>query len=108
MSGGLILHGCWVANARRGLGGIHRAFGIAVETGVVMVVYLHEALQHRLATGTTLTDEDVEQATIEGAVQRFRPKLMTVTAVILGLAPIVETASDPMSENRLPRPSWGG
>jgi Cu(I)/Ag(I) efflux system membrane protein CusA/SilA len=64
-------------------------FGIAVETGVVMVVYLHEALQHRLATGTTLNDEDIEQATIEGAVQRLRPKLMTVTAVILSLAPIL-------------------
>jgi len=64
-------------------------FGIAVETGVVMVVYLHEALQHRLAMGTPMTDADVEQATIEGAVQRLRPKLMTVTAVILSLAPIL-------------------
>jgi Cu(I)/Ag(I) efflux system membrane protein CusA/SilA len=64
-------------------------FGIAVETGVVMVVYLHEALQHRLAEGTLLTDGDIEQATIEGAVQRLRPKLMTVTAVILSLAPIL-------------------
>ena len=36
-----------------------------------------------------MTDDDVEQATIEGAVQRLRPKLMTVTAVILSLAPIL-------------------
>ena len=64
-------------------------FGIAVETGVVMVVYLHEALQHRLADGKPLTDADLEQATIDGAVQRLRPKLMTVTAVILSLAPIL-------------------
>ncbi len=54
-----------------------------------MVVYLHEALQHRLAMATPMTDGDVEQATIEGAVQRLRPKLMTVTAVILSLAPIL-------------------
>jgi Cu(I)/Ag(I) efflux system membrane protein CusA/SilA len=64
-------------------------FGIAVETGVVMVVYLHEALEHRLARGTQLTEADIEEATIEGAVQRLRPKLMTVTAVILSLAPIL-------------------
>ena len=50
---------------------------------------MHESLQHRLATGTPLTDEDVEQATIEGAVQRLRPKLMTVTAGTPSLAPIL-------------------
>jgi copper/silver efflux system protein len=56
---------------------------------VVMVVYLHEALQHRLAQGKGLTHQDIEEATIDGAVQRLRPKLMTVTAVILSLAPIL-------------------
>jgi copper/silver efflux system protein len=64
-------------------------FGIAVETGVAMVVYLHEALEHRLARGTPLDEADIQEATIEGAVQRLRPKLMTVTAVILSLAPIL-------------------
>jgi Cu(I)/Ag(I) efflux system membrane protein CusA/SilA len=64
-------------------------FGIAVETGVVMVVYLHEALEHRLVAGQLVSDADVEQAAIDGAVQRLRPKLMTVTAVILSLAPIL-------------------
>ena len=54
-----------------------------------MVVYLHEALQHRLSQGASLTEADIEQATIDGAVQRLRPKLMTVTAVILSLAPIL-------------------
>jgi|SRR5579859_6823234 len=54
-----------------------------------MVVYLHEALQHRLPVGTPLTGDDVERATIDGAVQRLCPKLMTVTAVILSLAPIL-------------------
>ena len=64
-------------------------FGIAVETGVVMVVYLHEALDHKLASGVSLTNADIEAAAIEGAVQRLRPKLMTVTAVLASLIPIL-------------------
>ncbi len=64
-------------------------FGIAVETGVVMVVYLHEALNRRLAAGVPLKHEDVEAAVIEGAVQRLRPKLMTVCVVLASLIPIL-------------------
>ncbi len=64
-------------------------FGIAVETGVVMVVYLHEALDRRLKSGVPLRKEDVEAATIEGAVQRLRPKLMTVCVVLASLVPIL-------------------
>jgi Cu(I)/Ag(I) efflux system membrane protein CusA/SilA len=64
-------------------------FGIAVETGVVMVVYLHEALDHRLASGVPLRHEDIETAVIEGAVQRLRPKLMTVSVVLASLVPIL-------------------
>ena len=64
-------------------------FGIAVETGVVMVVYLHEALDERLRTGEPLSNADVETAVIHGAVQRLRPKLMTVTAVLASLVPIL-------------------
>jgi Cu(I)/Ag(I) efflux system membrane protein CusA/SilA len=64
-------------------------FGIAVETGVVMVVYLHEALNRRLATGQPLKHEDIEAAVIEGAVQRLRPKLMTVCVVLASLVPIL-------------------
>ncbi len=63
-------------------------FGIAVETGVVMVIYLHEALNRRIAAGA-LTLEEIELAVIEGAVQRLRPKLMTVAVVMLSLAPIL-------------------
>ena len=63
-------------------------FGVAVETGVVMVIYLHEALNRRIAAGG-LTHEDVEAAVIEGAVERLRPKLMTVAVVMLSLAPIL-------------------
>jgi Cu(I)/Ag(I) efflux system membrane protein CusA/SilA len=64
-------------------------FGIAVETGVVMVVYLHEALNHRLNSGVPLRHEDIEAAVIEGAVHRLRPKLMTVCVVLASLIPIL-------------------
>ena len=64
-------------------------FGIAVETGVVMVVYLHEALNRRLASGVPLKHEDIEAAVIEGAVHRLRPKLMTVCVVLASLIPIL-------------------
>jgi len=64
-------------------------FGIAVETGVVMVVYLHEALNHRLKSGVPLRHEDIEEAVIEGAVHRLRPKLMTVCVVLASLIPIL-------------------
>ena len=90
MTGGLILQywlgynfsvAVWV--------GYIALFGIAVETGVVMVVYLHESLDKRLASGVPLKHEDIEAAAIEGAVQRLRPKLMTVTAVLASLMPIL-------------------
>jgi copper/silver efflux system protein len=90
MTGGLILQwwlgynfsvAVWV--------GYIALFGIAVETGVVMVVYLHESLDKRLASGPALRHEDIEAAAIEGAVQRLRPKLMTVTAVLASLVPIL-------------------
>jgi Cu(I)/Ag(I) efflux system membrane protein CusA/SilA len=64
-------------------------FGIAVETGVVMVVYLHEALNRRLASGKPVRHEDIEEAIIEGAVHRLRPKLMTVCVVLASLVPIL-------------------
>jgi copper/silver efflux system protein len=90
MTGGLILQ--WLLGYNFSVAvwvGYIALFGIAVETGVVMVVYLHEALQHRLERGLVTTEADVEQAAIEGAVQRLRPKLMTVTAVLASLAPIL-------------------
>jgi Cu(I)/Ag(I) efflux system membrane protein CusA/SilA len=64
-------------------------FGIAVETGVVMVVYLHAALNHRLAQEKPLKHEDIEAAIIDGAVLRLRPVLMTVFAVIGSLGPLL-------------------
>jgi copper/silver efflux system protein len=65
-------------------------YGIAVQTGVVMVVYLHEALDARLRRiGSAITEQDVWEATIAGSIQRLRPKLMTVTTTIVGLLPIM-------------------
>ena len=90
MSGGLLLQ--WMLGYNFSVAvwvGYIALFGIAVETGVVMVVYLDEAYQRRLAEGVPLTDAALHEAVIEGAVQRLRPKLMTVTAVILSLAPIL-------------------
>jgi Cu(I)/Ag(I) efflux system membrane protein CusA/SilA len=89
MTGGLILQ--WLLGYNFSVAvwvGYIALFGIAVETGVVMVVYLHEALDHRLASGI-VTKADIETAAIEGAVQRLRPKLMTVSAVLASLIPIL-------------------
>jgi Cu(I)/Ag(I) efflux system membrane protein CusA/SilA len=90
MSGGLLLQ--WLLKYNFSVAvavGYIALFGIAVETGVVMVVYLHEALEHKLQSGKLLTNADVEEATIDGAVQRLRPKLMTVCAVLASLVPIL-------------------
>ncbi len=89
MTGGLILQ--WLLGYNFSVAvwvGYIALFGIAVETGVVMVVYLHEALDHRLPSGI-VTKADIETAAIEGAVQRLRPKLMTVSAVLASLIPIL-------------------
>ena len=90
MTGGLILQ--WLFGYEFSVAvwvGYIALFGIAIETGVVMVVYLHEALNKRLEAGTPLAHEDIEAATIEGAVLRLRPKLMTVCAVLASLVPIL-------------------
>ncbi|GFO63277.1 CusA/CzcA family heavy metal efflux RND transporter [Geomonas paludis] len=63
-------------------------YGIAVETGVVMVIYLHEALDKKLLKGP-VTEQDIDDATFEGAVLRLRPKLMTVAVALIGLVPIM-------------------
>jgi Cu(I)/Ag(I) efflux system membrane protein CusA/SilA len=64
-------------------------YGVAVQTGVVMVVYLHEALDKRLSQGGEMTANDIRDATIAGSVLRLRPKLMTVSVVMAGLVPIL-------------------
>ncbi|HEX4425934.1 MAG TPA: efflux RND transporter permease subunit [Terriglobales bacterium] len=90
MTGGLILQ--WLLGYNFSVAvwvGYIALFGIAVETGVVMVVYLHESLDKRIASGRPLTEADIHEAAIEGAVHRLRPKLMTVSAVLASLIPIL-------------------
>jgi Cu(I)/Ag(I) efflux system membrane protein CusA/SilA len=65
-------------------------FGTAVQTGVVMVIYLEEAVDRkRRELGGTLTRAALRDAVVEGALLRLRPKVMTVATVIAGLLPIM-------------------
>ncbi|WKW14840.1 CusA/CzcA family heavy metal efflux RND transporter [Pseudogemmatithrix spongiicola] len=63
--------------------------GVAAETGVVMLIYLDHAWQARTADGRRATLEELYSAVIEGAVERVRPKMMTVTAIMGGLLPLL-------------------
>jgi Cu(I)/Ag(I) efflux system membrane protein CusA/SilA len=90
MTGGLVLQ--WLLGYNFSVAvwvGYIALYGVAVQTGVVMVVYLHEALDKRLRRGGEVTREDVWDATVEGSVLRLRPKLMTVTVVMASLIPIM-------------------
>ena len=87
--------------------------GVAVEIGVVMLVYLNQAIQQRVsaaqAEGRVLKIEDVQQAVIDGALLRVRPIMMTVAAIIAGLLPIMlggGTGSEVM--RRIAAPMIGG
>jgi Cu(I)/Ag(I) efflux system membrane protein CusA/SilA len=93
MTGGVILQ--WLLGYNFSVAvwvGYIALYGVAVQTGVVMVVYLHEALDKRLRKGGEITERDVRQATIDGSVLRLRPKLMTVTVVMASLVPIMWSA----------------
>jgi Cu(I)/Ag(I) efflux system membrane protein CusA/SilA len=69
-------------------------FGTAVQTGVVMVIYLKEAVERKkLEVGEPLTLKQLKEAVIEGAVLRLRPKVMTVSTVVAGLLPIMWSTS---------------
>ena len=67
--------------------------GVAAETGVVMLIYLDQALNETLARcrreARTLTRTDLQLAIMSGAVERVRPKMMTVVAIMAGLLPIL-------------------
>ena len=87
--------------------------GVAVEIGVVMLVYLNQAMEQHMesakAEGRALTMFDVERAVIDGAVMRVRPIMMTVAAIIAGLLPIMlggGTGSEVM--RRIAAPMVGG
>ena len=68
-------------------------FGIAVETGIVMVIYLNDAMNQLVKkkgnSSETITREDLRQYVIHGASKRLRPKLMTVCVSLFGLVPIL-------------------
>ena len=68
-------------------------FGIAVETGVVMVIYLNDAMQQLVKekgnSRETITKEDIKEYVIMGAAKRLRPKIMTVCVALFGLTPVL-------------------
>jgi len=68
-------------------------FGIAVETGVVMVIYLNDAMlqlvKRKEQAGESITNKDLEDAVMHGAAKRLRPKLMTVCVALFGLIPVL-------------------
>jgi Cu(I)/Ag(I) efflux system membrane protein CusA/SilA len=83
--------------------------GLAAETGVVMIVYLEEALRRYRSEGRLATVEDLKAAVVEGAVERVRPKLMTVATTVLALLPVMlgrGTGSEVMQ--RIAAPMVGG
>ena len=64
-------------------------FGTAVQTGIVMVIYLEEAVRRKIAATGKLTIEALHEAVMDGALLRLRPKVMTVATVVAGLLPIM-------------------
>jgi len=68
-------------------------FGIAVETGIVMVIYLNDAMSQLVTlkgnSRETITKEDIKEYVIAGAAKRLRPKLMTVSVALFGLVPVL-------------------
>ena len=69
--------------------GIIALVGLAAQTGVVMVVYCDSAYYKRKAAGRIRDLDDIVDATLEGSVQRVRPKLMTVATMMIGLVPLL-------------------
>ena len=84
-------------------------FGVAVETGVLMLVYMNNAIHKKvskiIAQNKSMTNQDIEDAIYEGAALRLRPKLMTVLVDIIGLMPVLlatGTGSDVMKPITIP------
>jgi len=83
--------------------------GVAAETGVIMLIYLDHAYKDRISRGEMNTIADLYGAVLEGAVERVRPKMMTVAAIMAGLLPIMwghGTGSEVM--RRIAAPMIGG
>jgi Cu(I)/Ag(I) efflux system membrane protein CusA/SilA len=89
--------------------GLIALLGLDAETGVFMLLFLDLAHDHRRRTGRLQNQADLHEAVVEGAVRRVRPKLMTVTAALLGLLPLMfseGTGADMMK--RVAAPMVGG
>ena len=87
--------------------------GVAAETGVVMLIYLDHALAEmrarRSAEGRALSRPDLHEAIMVGAVERVRPKMMTVVAIMAGLLPIMwSTGTGSEIMQRIAVPMIGG
>jgi Cu(I)/Ag(I) efflux system membrane protein CusA/SilA len=87
--------------------------GVAAETGVVMLIYLDHALsevrQQRLLEGVSVSRRDLQDAIMHGAVERVRPKMMTVAAIMAGLLPILwSTGTGSEVMRRIAVPMVGG
>jgi copper/silver efflux system protein len=89
--------------------GIIAMAGIAAETGVIMIIYIDHAVKKRIDDGDMRGMSDLKEAIIEGAVQRLRPKLMTVITDILALVPIMFTVGvGATAMKRVAAPMIGG
>ncbi len=89
LSGGLYL--LWLLHYNFSVAvwvGFIALFGTAVQTTVVMVIYLEEAVERKRHARGTLTHADLREAVMEGALLRLRPKFMTVSTIVAGLLPI--------------------
>lgn len=87
--------------------------GVAAETGVIMLIYLDQALRERrtacAAEKGAFTRDDLHRAIMVGAVERVRPKMMTVVAIIAGLVPILwSTGTGSEIMQRIAVPMIGG
>ena len=83
--------------------------GVAAETGVIMLIYLDHAYRERRDSGALRDRRDVDAAVEQGAVERVRPKMMTVSAIMAGLVPILRSqggGADVMK--RIAAPMVGG
>src|SRR5450432_1277590 len=89
--------------------GIIALVGLAAQTGIVMIVYIDNAFHKRQAEGRINNLKDIIAAHMEGTVQRVRPKLMTVSTMLIGLVPLLwATSSGSDVMKRIAAPMVGG
>jgi Cu(I)/Ag(I) efflux system membrane protein CusA/SilA len=89
--------------------GIIALIGLAAQTGIVMIVYINQAFARRKAEGRINDLGDIIAAHMEGTVQRVRPKLMTVSTMLIGLVPLLwATSSGADVMKRIAAPMVGG